>query len=124
VSSFELVQTFSFHRHREPRMTDFVAEVRPDAPYVVRVSGDVDIATVGEFLTQARVALANATTGVEIDLGEVTFIDSTGLGALVRLRAEAKASGKDLQLVHVPGQVSRLLDLTGLSEILRVRREE
>ena len=104
-------------------MTEFAAEVQPESPHVVRVSGEVDIATVDQFLSQARRALESAGTEMEIDCGGVTFIDSTGLGALVRLREAAVAAGKSVRLTHVPGSVSRVLELTGLAAIFDGRPE-
>lgn len=69
------------------------------------------------FLETARAALAEACTTLELDVGAVTFLDSTGIGALVRLRQEALAAGKAVVLTHAPRQVIRVLDLTGLSEV-------
>lgn len=63
-------------------MTEFAAEVRPDAPHVLTLSGEMDIATVDGFLTTARAVLGQAETAIELDFGAVTFIDSTGIGAL------------------------------------------
>lgn len=97
-------------------MIEFSAEVDPETPHVLRVSGEVDIATVDDFLARARRALEGSPTMLEIDVAAVSFIDSSGLGALVRLRDEAGAAGKTIQLTHVPRQVTRVLELTGLSE--------
>lgn len=96
-------------------MSEFTAEPQPDAPHVLVMSGELDLAAVDEFLDQARAAFAGPV--LELDLGGLTFIDSTGLGALVRLREEARAEGKDVVLAHVPRQVWRILDMTGLTEI-------
>jgi anti-anti-sigma factor len=52
-----------------------------------------------------------------IDFGGVTFVDSTGLGALVRIRNEAERHGKRVDLVGVRREVRRVLELTGLSEL-------
>ena len=98
-------------------MTDFVVETGGDAPGVLAVSGELDIATVDQFLAQARAALDTASGVLVVDFGGVTFVDSTGLGSLVRLGNEARRNGKHLDLVRVRREVRRVLDLTGLSEI-------
>lgn len=96
-------------------MTGFSADLDAEDPRVLRLSGELDIAAVDVFLDAARAALAGADPVLQLDVGEVTFIDSTGLGALVRLREDAHENGKDIRLAHVPRQMSRILDLTGLA---------
>jgi anti-anti-sigma factor len=80
------------------------------------VSGDFDIAMVERFLAEARACLDDTADVCEIDLGSVTFMDSSGLGALVRIRNAARESGKTVVLVNVPPSVSRLFEVTGLAE--------
>ena len=96
-------------------MTGFSADLDSEDPGVLRLSGELDIAAVDVFLDRARAALGEADPVLRIDVGDVSFIDSTGLGALVRLREHAQAQGKDVELAHIPRQMSRILDLTGLA---------
>lgn len=96
-------------------MDDFVVETRADG--VVVASGELDIATVEELSAAARAALETTASTLVLDFGGVTFVDSTGLGALVRLRKEAEHRGLGLRLEGVRPEVRRVLDLTGLSEI-------
>jgi anti-anti-sigma factor len=98
-------------------MTDFIVETRADDPGVLLVAGELDIATVDELATQAQAALDSVTSVLVIDFGGVTFVDSTGLGALVRIRNEAERHGKRVDLVGVRREVRRVLELTGLSEL-------
>ena len=98
-------------------MTEFVVESSPEQPGVLVVSGELDIATVDELVAGARAALDSGTSVLRIDVSGVTFVDSTGLGALVRLRNEAEQHGRRLDLVGVRPELRRVLDLTGLSEI-------
>lgn len=93
-------------------MAEFTTE-----PEVLGVSGDVDVAVVDDLLTRARDLLSRTTGDLVLDLGEVTFIDSSGLGALVRIRKSAAEKGVSLRLVNVPASVSRIFDLTGLSDL-------
>jgi anti-anti-sigma factor len=55
-----------------------------------------------------------ATHTLIIDLAAVTFIDSTGLAALVRLRNQAEQSNNQFVLTNVPYRVQRILELTAL----------
>lgn len=97
-------------------MAEFVTAAGPPAAPVLAVSGDLDIAAVDDFLHRAGALLGAGV--LEVDLGAVTFIDSTGLGALVQLRRQADAAGAQVRLTNVPARVGRLLELTGLTGLL------
>lgn len=97
-------------------MPEFVTTgTRDDGGCMISVSGEVDIANVEEFLTVAQGCLESGATLVEVDLSEVTFIDSSGLGALVRLRNQARERDVVVVLRRVPEFVGRLLEVTGLT---------
>jgi anti-anti-sigma factor len=49
-----------------------------------------------------------------IDLGGLTFIDSTGMGVLLRVQGEASARGVDLVLLPGPFEVQRVFETAGL----------
>jgi anti-anti-sigma factor len=53
---------------------------------------------------------------VVLDLAEVTFIDSAGLGTLVAIRERARQLGVDLKISRVSERVQRILDVTGLGD--------
>lgn len=98
-------------------MAELVVEPSPDHPDALRVQGELDLATVDQFATRVSGALDAAASALVLDFGGVTFVDSTGLGSLVRLRDQARKGGKRLELVQVGRQVRRVLDLTGLSPL-------
>ena len=52
-----------------------------------------------------------------IDMDGVTFIDSTTLSALIRLRNMAETVDKKLILTNLPSRVTRLFELGGLSTV-------
>ncbi|WP_432826574.1 STAS domain-containing protein [Dactylosporangium sp. CA-092794] len=85
----------------------------------VRVAGEVTV----ENVAQLRSVLVRAVDdvrakAVEVDLGLVTFIDSTGIGKLVAARAHALTSGSDLWITNPSPGVRRVLSLLGLLDIL------
>jgi len=65
-------------------------------------------------------ALASASGDLAVDLAEVTFIDSTGLGALVQLRNLAGEQKKALVLEPVSRAVARAMSLAGLTELFGI----
>jgi anti-sigma B factor antagonist len=86
---------------------------------LLTVSGDVDIdASTG--LREALEAAVAESGSVVVDLGRVTFIDSTGLGALVAGNNAAVARSTSLRLRAVPPGIARLFEITGLDSVLTV----
>lgn len=104
-------------------MAQFSGEDRADGLCIVRAAGDIDIAAAEEFLEVGRDVLSRCTT-VEIDLGDVTFIDSSGLGALVRMHKEAADQRVPLSLTNVSAATDRLLQLTGLHSFFDIRTSQ
>lgn len=87
-----------------------------DASLLLRVSGEVDLATAGDL----EKALTDAAgSSVVVDLTEVPFMDSTGLNALVNGRRAIMDAGGSIALVVTPeSAVARLLDITGMGDVL------
>jgi anti-sigma B factor antagonist len=85
---------------------------------VVRVTGEIDIATADGLTELMRAELAAAP--VVLDLGPVTFMDSSGIRMLDALQREAER--EDWELLIAPGltaDVRRLLEITGMLPLLR-----
>jgi anti-sigma B factor antagonist len=102
-------------------MAEFVTGPEAGERRTVVASGEVDIATVDDLLRQAYACLDGPADVCEIDLGAVTFIDSSGLGAIVRIRNVALDRGKQVVLANVPAPVERLFAVTGLAEVFGIR---
>jgi len=83
----------------------------------VAVFGEADIATVPELNRAFAEAVADA-EGLVIDLLGVTFMDSSGLGALIALRHSHPEM--DITLILGPGVVLRTIETTGLSDLFRI----
>jgi anti-sigma B factor antagonist len=80
---------------------------------VLLLSGEVDLAAAASL--RAHVDAADG-TGLVIDLGAVTFADSSALRELLHARQELLARGSRLILAAVPGSVRRLLEITGTAD--------
>ena len=79
------------------------------------VSGELDMAAADELLHTATAALADhARHNLILDLSEVTFIDSTGLGALVAIRNTTQDRAVTLHLRDATPPVRRLMTITNL----------
>lgn len=77
------------------------------------VSGELDISARTTLVDRVVEPMqANDVTRLAIDLAQVTFCDSSGLGALLDLRRAAGDAGIEMVLRNVPPAVARVLDLT------------
>jgi anti-sigma B factor antagonist len=89
--------------------------------YVVTVSGELDLHTVGRLEQELEQATALGADRVAIDLGAVTFMDSTALGAIVRAQRALRLGAGELALVSDDPRVVRLFAITGLDRVMRLR---
>jgi anti-sigma B factor antagonist len=80
---------------------------------VAAVSGDIDLSTVAG-LRDRLLELADAGEPLILDLDQVTFMDSAGLGALVAVARRAAAHGTTLHAVCSRPQTTKLLWMVGL----------
>lgn len=97
-----------------------VGSVRAGEPREIHVRGEIDLATAPELETQIRAAFDGGPSTLVIDLGGLTFIDSSGLRVLVALSNEAGERGAALVLRNVPRHAQRVFDLTGLAEFFGI----
>jgi anti-anti-sigma factor len=81
----------------------------------VIVEGEVDISNAPQLrLTLSRV-IAAGEGDVAVDVGAVTFIDSSGLAELIRAHLALQALSRRLVLQRVNGRVRRVLDVAGVA---------
>lgn len=103
----------SFHCQRQR-----LAEERS----VLRLSGELDLYAVPSFQQAWQVVLAEGCRELYVDLGDLQFIDSAGLAALLILYRESLARDCTLVLVDELGRQERLFALTHLEAILPLQR--
>ena len=85
---------------------------------VIRVSGEVDVSNKEEL--NAAIADAQVTDAkeVEVDLTEVSYIDSSGIGVLVAAAHRASDSDTRFFVSHPQRNVARVLSMLGMGEEL------
>ncbi|GAA4116941.1 STAS domain-containing protein [Nocardioides fonticola] len=65
--------------------------------------------------------VAQGTVRIVVDLAETTFMDSSGLGALIAGLKSARQGGGDLRIARPTEAVTAVLKLTNLDKVLRPR---
>lgn len=103
------------------RGLDIAQATLPDADWaVLAVAGEIDLATVSGLEQAIKDVLDQGTSNLVIDLSETNFMDSTGLRVLIMADREFKEGDRSLAILVKPGPISRLLDVSGMHELLRV----
>jgi len=87
------------------------------------LAGEIDASTTPSLNAAFLDRPAPADGRFEVDVSEVTFMDSSGLRAFIVLTQQVAASGGTVALCRTPPQVARLIDLAGLDEVLDVRSD-
>jgi anti-anti-sigma factor len=94
---------------------------RDGSTAIVAAAGEIDLSTAGELRSAATEA-AHDCERLRLDLSEVEFIDSTGLGGLLELRSTLRARNVVLEIVAGDGPVRQAVEITGLAELLAPAR--
>ncbi len=90
-----------------------------DGRCVVTLSGELDAHDAPRLRELFASALASTNGGrVLLDLGQVSFLDSTALGCIVGLLRRSREAGGDLDVVLPRGNAERIFAITGLDTIL------
>jgi anti-anti-sigma factor len=93
----------------------------PGAVAIVTLSGELDYARIDEIRRLGCAPLIGGDVRViAIDLRDVTFLDSSALGALIHVRNTARADGVDVRLRHVSTRLRALFRMTALDGVFAI----
>ncbi len=87
----------------------------------VLVNGEVDVSNADELRSALDAALADAAGELTVDLSEVPYLDSTGIGVLVGAAHRASDAGKKLVVANPQKNVARVLGLLGVAGDLNIQ---
>jgi anti-sigma B factor antagonist len=91
-----------------------------DNAFVITLTGEADIHNAPELDSALQGVLGLGGTAVAVDLGGVTFVDSTVLGVLLRYQPRFKTLGGELVIVTQDRRVIRTFEVAGLDRIFRI----
>ena len=91
-----------------------------DRGAVVSVSGEIDVYTSPLLQERLVEVIRDGSSSIALDLSQVTFLDSTGLGVLITGLKRCRSADGDLVLVTAQPNVLKVLEITGLNEVFQV----
>lgn len=112
----------SEERRAVPEPREFGVDVSiDDGTTTVRVQGEVDLYTAPRLRERLDAVVAGEAPRVVVDLEQLDFIDSTGLGVLVGALKQARDSGGDMSLRNPSRSTHKLLEIAGLTELFSIQ---
>lgn len=87
----------------------------------IQLVGDVDIQSSNHLKEEINGMLNEVETDLLIDCASLSYIDSTGLGVLIGVLKRVKNVEKDITIVNAQNNIKKLLGITGLDKIFRIR---
>ena len=84
------------------------------------VRGEVDIATAPRLQCELEERVRAGGGDLVLDCRELTFIDSSGIAAIVRTHRRLVGEGRELRIVNANRQARLALDVSGLTDVLHV----
>ncbi|HEX4981002.1 MAG TPA: anti-sigma factor antagonist [Ilumatobacteraceae bacterium] len=87
---------------------------------ILVVRGDVDVLTAPTFGAMLGVLVDEGHPNVVVDVGALGFMDAAGLGVIANMSVRLAESNRVLTMRAVSRQTKRILDITGLNELVRL----
>ena len=87
----------------------------------IKLAGELDSASCSELARGFEAAIPALGGELVMDLGEVTFIDSSGMRAIIMIERRAGEEGIALALTPPPADVTALLQITGITDRVGLR---
>jgi anti-sigma B factor antagonist len=89
---------------------------------VVKISGEIDVFTSPRLREELLDIIEDGALHLVVDLGDVTFLDSTGLGVLVGIYHRLRARDGTMAFMGVNDRVRRVFHVTQLTKIFVLHR--
>jgi anti-sigma B factor antagonist len=86
----------------------------------VKPSGRLDVTTAAKFRKDVSELAAKKPKYLIVDLAEVNFMDSSGLGALVSALKSVRATDGEMIVCSLSEQVQMLFELTSMGKIFKI----
>ncbi len=95
-----------------------------EANYVIDASGEVDLYNAHRLKDVVRAMIQKQVRIFILNLKKVTYVDSSGIGAILAIHALLAREGLDFRIVNVSRPVQRVLELTKLLGFLPIAANE
>jgi anti-anti-sigma factor len=111
-----------FYTEFIPVLDNYAFELENPENYIVKLTlrGNINLEKAAEFSMYAKVILAGGVKNLMLNLEHLAFIDSSGIGSLIRIKKTLKAIGGNFVLLNVPPKIKEAFDLINLKDIIPI----
>lgn len=88
--------------------------------YLIGVKGDLDLYNASGLKEAFAGLVKKGVNRIIIDLGEVVYLDSSGIGVLIHICTISTRCGLRLAMVNIGGPVRKVIELTRLEEFFPI----
>jgi len=96
-----------------------IREEESGRPLVIRIAGEIDLSNAALVAQKIHEAEGNS-ANVVLDLEQLQFMDSTGLGVVVNLGKRVKERGGELAIVIGKPSIRKLFSITAFDKRFRI----
>lgn len=93
---------------------------RDDRPKVLPLEGEIDLHVSPEVAAQLRTAVAKRPPTLVVDLGKVTYLDSSGLAVLIEAMQAVQEYGGKFALARVQESVKHIFEIARLDQVFQI----
>lgn len=96
------------------------SDIEGAAGTVVAVTGELDVFTAPQLEAALQDQIGQGHSDLVVDLSGVEFLDSTGLGVMVKALKWAREAGGGLRVVATQERITKVFTITGLDEVMQL----
>jgi anti-sigma B factor antagonist len=90
----------------------------------ISLKGDLDIASSNSLKDKLTNLIEKNPYSLNLEIKELNYIDSTGLGVLLSILNKLKSNGVEMKLSNPKPNVHKLFKITGLNKVFRIVEDE
>jgi len=87
---------------------------------IIVLEGDLDLYATVAFCNAVLSKLESGTTRAILDFGKVRYLDSSGVGALIRILQKARSLGGEIRVVRLAGTPMKVLEMSNIISLLKI----
>ena len=88
--------------------------------WVVELSGELDVSCADDLKKELDSNIEKKFSDVKVDMSNLQYIDSTGIGVIVGAMKKLKSGDKDITILEAKDNVKKIFKITGLDQIIRM----
>ena len=95
-----------------------IEQIKKNSGTLLLIKGNIDYKDTADFKNELKKIALESSGSIDVDLSEVTYLDSSGIGALLVLWKLLKKSSREFHIVNCSKSVQNIIELTSLSDLL------